>query len=170
MQAPRYGHSPYRTQPLARDQPNATASITTEPELTQQRTPTELDTTVPRSSTFNPVLQDSQTCWICLDSDDDFEAVQGGNPPAREWVHACNCTLVAHSDVSEPKSHCAARYCSCSARRFNPTVLVGVVLCRRRKQASSTVLSSLRNSVLDQRGHFTMAQNVQTARQAVGQG
>lgn len=37
-------------------------------------------------------------CWICFG--EQSEEDQGSAEARREWVHACRCTLVAHSDVS----------------------------------------------------------------------
>ncbi len=52
-----------------------------------------------QSSSLPPLVADvpqSRTCWICLDTDEDER--QSGQP--KEWTHACDCSLLAHEDVS----------------------------------------------------------------------
>lgn len=62
----------------------------------RNRTRTDSSST---SSSIHQSSSSSRTCWICLDTDQDTTTTP--HQPPREWVHACNCTLVAHSDASQ---------------------------------------------------------------------
>jgi len=53
-----------------------------------------------QSTPLSPLVADveqSKTCWICLDTDEDARA--SGLP--QDWTHACDCSLIAHEDVSQ---------------------------------------------------------------------
>lgn len=100
----------------------------------------------------------NKKCWVCFEE-------EAESTEQREWVHACKCTLVAHSDVSLSARSLGSR----ALTKAVSTVPTRMVRNFRLHSSNATQMSRLRHSLHCARIHLCPPHAIQSRSSALGQ-